>query len=144
MALFLVAGWTLGLTPAAGADSQEAVPTPGSAVTSPRVTREVKPKYTASAMAARIQGIVVLEAVVMPNGKVGNVEVIRSLDSVHGLDQEAIKTVKKWKFEPGKKGGKAVPVLITIEMSFTLTNPERHASPPDRNLRFDPLAPSRI
>jgi len=44
--------------------------------------------------------------------------VTTSLDA--GLDQEAIKAVKQWRFEPGTKDGKPVPVLMTIEMTFTL------------------------
>jgi TonB family protein len=51
---------------------------------------------------------------------VGQVEVVRSLDATFGLDQEAIKAVRQWRFEPGKKGGQPVPVLVTIEITFTL------------------------
>jgi protein TonB len=93
---------------------------PGNGVTSPRLIREVKPNYTADAMRAKIQGIVFLEAVVLENGSVGQVRVIRSLDPTFGLDQEAERTVKKWVFEPGTRLGQRVPVVIEIEMSFTL------------------------
>ena len=44
----------------------------------------------------------------------------RSLDAEFGLDDEAVKTVKKWEFTPGKKDGEVVPMLIEVEMSFTL------------------------
>jgi TonB family protein len=93
---------------------------PGNGVTSPQLIREVKPTYTADAMRAKIQGVVWLEAVVMENGSVGQVRVTRSLDPTFGLDQEAEKTVKKWLFRPGTRLGQPVPVLIEIEMSFTL------------------------
>jgi len=93
---------------------------PGNGVTSPRLIREVKPNYTADAMRAKIQGIVFLEAVVLENGSVGQVRVIRSLDPTFGLDQEAERTVKKWLFAPGTRLGQPVPVVIEIEMSFTL------------------------
>jgi protein TonB len=93
---------------------------PGNGVTSPRLIREVKPNYTADAMRAKIQGIVFLEAVVLENGSVGQVRVIRSLDPTFGLDQEAERTVKKWVFSPGTRLGQPVPVVIEIEMSFTL------------------------
>jgi protein TonB len=92
----------------------------GNGVTSPRVIREVKPSYTGEAMRARIQGLVTMEAVVMPDGSVGNVQITKSLDSNFGLDKEAIKTVKQWRFEPGRRLGQPVPVLIVIEMTFTL------------------------
>ena len=59
-----------------------------------------KPQYTADAMRAKVQGTVLLECVVMPDGSVGNVEIVRSLDSTFGLDQEAIKAAKQWRFRP--------------------------------------------
>jgi periplasmic protein TonB len=93
---------------------------PGNGVTQPRLLREVKPNYTADAMRAKIQGVVWLEAVVLENGSVGQVRVTRSLDPTFGLDQEAERTVKKWLFAPGTRLGQPVPVLIEIEMSFTL------------------------
>lgn len=93
---------------------------PGNGVTNPVLVREVKPNYTAEAMRAKIQGVVWLEAVVMENGSVGQVRVTRSLDPTFGLDQEAERTVKKWVFQPGRRLGQPVPVLIEIEMSFTL------------------------
>ncbi len=93
---------------------------PGSGVSIPRVLQEVKPNYTADAMRAKVQGSVWLECIVMPDGTVGNIRVTRSLDSVFGLDQEAIKAARQWKFVPGMKEGQPVPVLITIELTFTL------------------------
>ena len=82
--------------------------------------REVKPAYTADAMRAKVQGSVWLECIVMPDGSVGEVKVTRSLDPVFGLDQEAIKAAKMWKFSPGMRQGEPVPVIITIELTFTL------------------------
>jgi periplasmic protein TonB len=93
---------------------------PGNGVTPPRILREVKPNYTPEAMRAKIQGIVYLEAVVLDNGTVGQVRVIRSLDPTFGLDQEAERTVKKWTFAPGTRLGQPVAVVVEIEMSFTL------------------------
>jgi len=85
----------------------------------PRLIREVKPGYTTDAMRAKIQGVVVLEAVVMPDGSVGTVRIVRSLDP-NGLDKEALKTVKLWKFSPGRKDGKPVASLVQVDMAFTL------------------------
>jgi len=93
---------------------------PGNGVESPRLVTQVRPNYTADAMRAKVQGQVLVEAVVMPDGTVGDVQVVRSLDSVFGLDQEAIKAAKQWKFMPGTRFGQPVPVLVTIELSFTL------------------------
>ena len=70
-------------------------------MSSPVVIKEVKPNYTGEAMRARIQGLVTMEAIVMPDGSVGNVHIIKSLDTIFGLDQEAVEDVKKWRFGRG-------------------------------------------
>jgi periplasmic protein TonB len=93
---------------------------PGNGVNLPQPLKEVKPQYTADAMRAKVQGTVLLECVVLPDGSVGNVEVVRSLDSTFGLDQEAIKAAKQWRFKPGTRFGEPVAVLVTIELTFTL------------------------
>jgi TonB family protein len=93
---------------------------PGNGITLPTVVREVKPSYTPAAMNAKVQGSVWLECVVTAEGDIGDVKVTRSLDEEHGLDQEAIKAAKQWKFKPGLKDGKPVAVLITLELTFTL------------------------
>jgi TonB family protein len=93
---------------------------PGAGITLPQVLREVKPAYTADAMRAKVQGSVWLECIVMPDGSVGEVKVTRSLDPIFGLDQEAIKAAKNWRFKPGMRQGEPVPVIITIELTFTL------------------------
>jgi TonB family protein len=56
----------------------------------------------------------------MPDGTIGNVQITKSLDSTFGLDQEAIKAAKQWRFKPGTRMGEPVPVLVTIELTFTL------------------------
>ena len=93
---------------------------PGSGVQLPRVIREVRPDYTPEAKAARIQGGVLLGVVVEADGSVGRVTVDRSLDAVYGLDQAAVDAARQWQFEPGRKDGEPVPVLVEIEMRFTL------------------------
>lgn len=85
---------------------------------SPRVLQEVKPPYTAEAMRARIEGVVGLEAVVLPTGMVGLVRVTKSLDS--GLDEQAVKALRQWKFAAGTRLGVPVPVLVSVEMSFAV------------------------
>lgn len=109
-----------GLGPGWGGGTGGGAYRPGSGVTMPKVMREVKPMYTSDAMRAKIQGTVVLEAVVNPDGTVGNVEIIKSLDGTFGLDQEAIRAARQWRFMPGTLRGQPVPVLVTIELTFTL------------------------
>lgn len=89
-------------------------------VTSPVPIREVRPAYTAGALAAKVQGNVTLELEVLANGTVGNVKVLRSLDRVYGLDIEAIKAAKQWLFIPGKLNGKPVDVIAQLILDFNL------------------------
>ena len=93
---------------------------PGNGVIAPRLVKDEKPKYTADAMRAQIAGSVWLEVVVLTDGKVGDVRVTQSLDRQFGLDDQAIAAVKQWEFKPGTKDGVAVPVVVKIEMTFTV------------------------
>src|ERR1019366_2923315 len=86
-----------GLGPGSGGGTGGGVYRPGNGVTLPRVLREVKPQYTSDAMRAKVQGTVLLECVVQKDGSVGDVQVVRSLDSTFGLDQQAIIAAKAWR-----------------------------------------------
>jgi len=92
----------------------------GSGVESPRLLQSARPDYTSEAMRAKVQGIVRLEGVVLPDGSVGDVRIVRSLDPVFGLDEEAIKAAKRFRFEPGRRFGEPVAVLVSFEIEFTL------------------------
>jgi TonB family protein len=93
---------------------------PGNGVTLPRLLHEVKPQYTSEAMQKRIQGMVLLECVVNADGSVSHVKVLRSLDALYGLDEQAIRAAQQWRFAPGTRNGQPVPVMISLEMTFTL------------------------
>ena len=106
--------------PMAATQRSSQVYKPGNGVSLPSIVREVKPEYTPEAKAQKIQGSVWMEVVVLDSGDVGDVQVSKSLDAEHGLDQQAIKAAKQWKFKPGTKDSKPVAVEVTIEMTFTL------------------------
>lgn len=89
-------------------------------IASPRVQKDIKPQYTAEAMRRLIQGIVMLDAVVLADGTVGETFVSRSLDPTHGLDSQATAAVKQWRFFPATRDGQPVAVLVRIELTFTL------------------------
>jgi periplasmic protein TonB len=93
---------------------------PGSGVTPPVEIYVPKPQYTADAMRARIQGKVWVECVVEMNGICTNTRVVRSLDPTFGLDEEALRAARLFRFRPGMRMGQPVPVLVTIELSFSL------------------------
>jgi protein TonB len=112
LALVLVAG---------GAAAQDAtVYKPGNGVSLPQVTRQVQPQYTQEAMSQMIEGEVLLDVVVSPDGSVGEVKVKESLDAVYGLDEEAVKAMKQWQFKPGTKDGKPVAGRVDVKRRFTL------------------------
>ena len=56
------------------------------------------------------------ELLVVPAGQF---LITESLDTEYGLDKQAEPALSQWRFEPGRKDGKSVPVLITVEMRFT-------------------------
>lgn len=84
----------------------------------PRLIREVKPHYSAGAMERGIQGRVEMDVTIAADGTVSDVKVTRPLDPE--LDQIAIDTVRQWRFSPATVNGQPVPVIVTVENSFTL------------------------
>lgn len=88
--------------------------------TTPVLVKEVRADYTKEAREARIEGIVRVGAVVLKDGSVGDVNVTKSLDQQYGLDEQAVKSVKQWRFKPGTKDGEPVDVVVSIEVSFKL------------------------
>ena len=104
----------------AACGTRNAIFTPGADVTLPVLVNSVRPQYTQDALASRIEGNVLLSCVVRADGSVGEVAVVRSLDSVHGLDAQAIQTVRHWTFKPGSKRGKPVDVRVPVDIKFTL------------------------
>ncbi|MCX6539014.1 MAG: TonB family protein [Acidobacteria bacterium] len=93
---------------------------PGAGIEDPVLKKEVKPEYTAEAMRAKIQGTAKLDCVVRADGTVGQCRVVRSLDSIFGLDQKAINAARQWRFLPARQSGKPVAMWVTIELQFTL------------------------
>lgn len=76
------------------------------------------PEYTEEARNAKIEGAVLIHMVIDENGVPTDPKVVRSLDK--GLDEKAIEAVKQWRFKPGLKDGKPVPVSANIEVNFRL------------------------
>lgn len=91
---------------------------PGSGIQPPRLLREVRPNYTEQARRAGLEGDVVLEIVVRHDGGVGDVRVVDRLGM--GLDEEAIRAVRQWRFAPAQRLGRPVDVLVEIAVEFRL------------------------
>jgi protein TonB len=90
---------------------------PGGDIRPPSKTRHVAPVYPAIALANRVQGLVILDAVIGENGRVRDVRVLRSVPL---LDQAAVDAVRQWQFTPTLLNGQAVPVVMTVTVAFQL------------------------
>jgi protein TonB len=90
---------------------------PGGVIKSPKKTKEVLPIYPAIARAARVQGTVILDAVIDETGKVTTVRVLRSNPP---LDAAAIDAVRQWEFTPTLLNGQPIPIVMTVTITFTL------------------------
>ena len=83
----------------------------------PKKVVDVRPVYPADALAAGLEGVVVLEATIGPDGKVQEARVVRS---VPAFDQAALDAVRQWQFEPTVIHRKPVGVVMTVTVNFTL------------------------
>jgi TonB family protein len=90
----------------------------GDGVSAPIAIYKPDPGYTEAARVAKLEGYVVLSVVVGADGVVTDVNVVQPSDK--GLTENAVETVKTWKFKPAVKAGKPVPCRVTIEVSFKM------------------------
>jgi protein TonB len=89
----------------------------GGQIKQPTQLKRVNPVYPAIAQSARVQGIVIIEAVIGQNGRVTEAKVLRSIPL---LDAAALEAVKQWEYTPTLLNGVAVPVIMTVTVNFTL------------------------
>jgi protein TonB len=87
----------------------------GGNIKAPTKIRDVKPVYPDEARAAGIQGVVIIEAYIEPDGTVSNARVLRSIPM---LDQPAVDAVMQWQFTPTLLNGQAVPIVMTVTVNF--------------------------
>ncbi len=80
---------------------------------------QVKPRYPASAKRAGVQGVTTLRVHVLENGRVDEVLVDQSA-GFRDLDLAAIEAVKKWLFEPARRGTDPVSVWVMLPVKFEL------------------------
>ena len=89
----------------------------GGDIKEPKKMRDVKPVYPEMAQAAKVSGIVIIEALIDRDGSVASARVLRSVPL---LDQTAVEAVRQWMFTPTLLNGAPVPVLMTVTVNFTL------------------------
>jgi protein TonB len=90
----------------------------GGTIREPRKLKAVPPVYPEAAREARIQGVVILECLVSPLGRVSEVEVLRGVPL---LEEAAVDAVRQWVYTPTLMDGVPVPVLMTVTVRFELS-----------------------
>lgn len=76
------------------------------------------PPYTEEARQSRVQGVVILEAIIDAMGNVGDVKVLKGLP--FGLTEQAVQTAEEWKFKPATRNGTPVAVFFNLTIRFSL------------------------
>jgi len=89
----------------------------GGNIKEPKKLKDAKPNYPDIAKQAHVQGIVILEATISPQGKVSDVKVLRGIPL---LNDAALEAVKQWVYTPTLLNGIPVPVIMTVTVNFTL------------------------
>lgn len=92
--------------------------TGGAGLTAPRAIYHPEPEYSDEARRVHFQGVVSLLIVVEADGHPTHVRVMRSLGM--GLDEKALEAVRTWRFEPGTKDGRPLPVLMEVDVDFRI------------------------
>lgn len=91
---------------------------PGGSITPPHVVISPDPAYAEDARKEKYQGTSLLRMIVAEDGSVRDLQVLLPLGL--GLDEKAVEAVSTWKFEPARRAGQPVAVLIEIEVTFRL------------------------
>jgi protein TonB len=90
----------------------------GGQIKQPKKLKDVAPVYPDIAKQARVQGVVILECTISPQGKVTNVNVLRGIPL---LNESAMSAVRQWVYTPTLLNGVPVPVIMTVTVNFKLT-----------------------
>ena len=89
----------------------------GGEIKPPTKIRNVNAVYPPAAMEQKVQGVVILEARIEPDGTVSRTRVLRSIPM---LDDAAKEAVGQWTFTPTLLNGQAIPLVMTVTVNFTL------------------------
>jgi protein TonB len=89
----------------------------GGRIQAPTKILHVNPIYPSIALAARKEGLVILEALIAEDGTVRDVKVLRPAPL---FDEAALTAVRQWRFTPTLLNGEPVPIVMTVTVGFTL------------------------
>ena len=90
----------------------------GGEVKEPVEISRVQPVYPEAARKARLQGVVILEAIITKEGHVDSVRILRGLNPL--LDKAAMDAVSKWRYKAATFNNRPVPVYLTVTVTFRL------------------------
>jgi TonB family protein len=90
----------------------------GGGISQPIVIRQVEPDFSDEARRAKYQGMVLVSIVIGADGLVHDAKLASPLGM--GLDEKALEAARQWRFVPGMKDGRPVPVYAQIEINFHL------------------------
>jgi TonB family protein len=90
----------------------------GQKISAPRIVSAPEPRYNDYARKARLQGTSVLWVVIGSDGRVKDIKVQRPIGM--GLDENALETVRTWRFKPSERDGQPVAVQVNVEVNFRL------------------------
>jgi protein TonB len=90
----------------------------GGDVKPPQLINKVEPSYPEAARKARMEGVVILEAIITASGTVEEVKVLKSVNPL--LDAAATRAVQQWRYRPATLNGRAVRVYLTVTVTFNL------------------------
>jgi protein TonB len=90
----------------------------GGDVKAPILKERIEPTFPEAARRARMQGVVILEAIITTDGSVADVKVLKSVNPL--LDAAAERAVSRWLYKPATLNGRAVSVYLTVTVNFQL------------------------
>ena len=108
-------------TPAGPPDHGVTVYRVGGPVTAPLLVHRVVPEYPEAARRARLQGVVVVEAVIDRDGAVADARVVADTTRFGGCAEAALRAVREWRYRPALLEGRPVAVRMTVTVTFSLT-----------------------
>jgi TonB family protein len=88
----------------------------GANLKAPFKIQDVRPVYPPDARAAGVQGVVIVDALIDPDGNIADARILRSIPM---LDEAAIAAVKQWRYVPTLLNGEPTAILLTVAINFT-------------------------
>lgn len=113
-----IPGGIVGKSPSHGSSTVTEEPVRiGGKVRPPRRIKYAHPEYPLDALRVRVEGIVIIEAIIDKNGKIRDAKILKSIPL---LDAAALETVKKWEYAPTTIDGKPVEVILSVIVNFKI------------------------